>query len=261
MVTATTGTYVYGIVPADVETEPDARGVGGETAPVTVVRHGRVAALVSDVELDRPLGTPEDLLAHEQLLDATAGVVPVVPVRFGAVLTDRRSIVDDFLAPHHDEFDAALRRLDGKAEYVVTARYVEDAVLREVMAENPRLEQLRAAVRDRPEEVTRSERIELGQAVGEAIEVRRGADSQAVVDALAPVTVATVPRDPAGEFDAANVAVLAETRREEKLVRAVQELARRWAGRVEVRLLGPLAPYDFVDRGPEAELWDSSAQS
>ncbi|MET7403523.1 GvpL/GvpF family gas vesicle protein [Dactylosporangium sp. NPDC005572] len=246
MVTTATGTYVYGIVPADVETDPEARGVGGD-APVTVVRHGRVAALVSEVDRARPLGTPDDLLAHEQLLDATAAVVPVVPVRFGAVLTDRQSIVDELLVPHHDEFAATLGRLDGKAEYVVTAKYAEDAVLREVIAADPRLERLRAAVRDRPEGTTREERIELGEAIGAAIDARRQADAQAVVDALAPAATATVEREPVGEFGAANVAVLAETRRERQLVRAVEDLARRWAGRAEVRLLGPLAPYDFTE--------------
>jgi len=62
---AKTGLYVYGIVPADVEPDPDAE--------VDVVRHGRIAALVADVSLDRPLGTPDDLLNHERLLDAVAG--------------------------------------------------------------------------------------------------------------------------------------------------------------------------------------------
>jgi len=34
--------------------------------------------------------------------------------------------------------------------------------------------------------------------------------------------------------------------RREELEQAATELADRWSGRVEFRLLGPLAPYDFV---------------
>ncbi|WP_196771136.1 GvpL/GvpF family gas vesicle protein, partial [Mycobacterium colombiense] len=57
------GVYVYGIVPADVQVEEHARGVGDPPAKVDVVREGDIAALISDVPTDRPLGTPEDLQA------------------------------------------------------------------------------------------------------------------------------------------------------------------------------------------------------
>ncbi|GAA4253587.1 GvpL/GvpF family gas vesicle protein [Dactylosporangium darangshiense] len=241
-----TGIYVYGIVPADVETEPEARGVGEDAARISVVRHDRIGALVSEIPLDRPLGTPDDLLAHERLLDAVAGVVPVLPMRFGAVLTDRQATVDELLAPHHDEFDTALRELEGLAEYLINARYVQDAILREVLAEDPELERRRAALRGRPDEETHAERIALGEAIGGAVDVHRDVDASAIAEALVPVVADLVMRPPPGEFDVAAVAVLAETGREKELVHAVQELARRWAGRVEVRLLGPVAPYDFT---------------
>ncbi|WP_432969281.1 GvpL/GvpF family gas vesicle protein [Dactylosporangium sp. CA-233914] len=249
---ADTGVYIYGIVPADVEIDPDARGVGDEHVRVDVVRHGRIGALVSEVDLDRQLGTPEDLLGHESLLDATAAVLPVLPVRFGAVVTDRQAVVGELLAAHHDEFDAALRELEGKAQYVVSARYVQDVVLHEVITANPQLERLRAAMRDKPEDAARSERIELGQGVNDAIEAFRRADTQAVADAVAPLAAGVVTREPTGEYGAANVAVLAGLDRERELVRTVEELAGRRAGRLEVRLAGPLAAYDFVkDLRPE----------
>jgi hypothetical protein len=241
-----TGLYVYGIVPADVETDPQARGVGGDSAVVDVVRHGRIAALVSEVDLDQPLGTPDDLIDHERLLDAVAGVAPVLPMRFGAVLTDRQAAVDELLAPHHEEFAAALRELEGVAEYLISARYVPDAVLGEVLDADPDLRRRQAAVRDRPEEETHAERIALGELIGGAIDVRRDTDAAALANAVVPVAADLVMRAPAGDFDVAALAVLAETARERDLVRAVEEMARGWAGRVEIRLLGPVAPYDFT---------------
>jgi len=39
--------------------------------------------------------------------------------------------------PHYDEFSAALRQLDGHAEYVVRGRYVEHAALGEAFEEDP----------------------------------------------------------------------------------------------------------------------------
>jgi hypothetical protein len=58
-----TAVYVYGIVPADVEPEPHAAGIGDPPSDVAVVRHGEIAALISEITLDRPLGTPDDLTA------------------------------------------------------------------------------------------------------------------------------------------------------------------------------------------------------
>ncbi|MEU9833109.1 GvpL/GvpF family gas vesicle protein [Streptosporangium sp. NPDC048047] len=236
--------YVYGVVPADVETEPGTLGV--DDGEVTLVRHGEIAALVSDIVLDRPLGRPDDLLAHEQLLDATASEVPVLPFRFGAVMTGPKEVVEELLAPHHDEFLAALEELEGRAEYVIKGRYVEPVIIREVLDENPEAERLREEVRGQPEEATWDARIRLGQMIGEAVAAKRDADTQELVDAVAPLCVAVSVREPTHEQDAAYVAVLVDEERQDEFDEALDDLGDRWAGRIGLRLLGPLAPYDFV---------------
>ena len=109
-----TAIYVYGVVPADVEVQRNAKGVGDPPAKVDVIREGDIAALVSTVRYDDPLGRPEDLQAHAQLLDGTARVAPVLPLRFGAVMTDAESVADELLRDHHDEF-AQRSRVSGRS--------------------------------------------------------------------------------------------------------------------------------------------------
>lgn len=242
-------TYVYGIVPEDVQVSDDARGVAG--APVRLVRHGKIAALVSEVAIERPLGTPDDLVAHQQLLDATAAEVPVLPLRFGAVLTDRQAVVDELLGPYHDEFLSALDELEGRAEFVVKGRYDERAVLMEVLNENVEAAQLRDEIRGKPEAATREARIRLGEVVNQAVSAKREADTGAVLDRLTPLSVFTVVREPSHERDAVHLALLVESDRRGELEKAVAEYARLWAGRIELELHGPLAPYDFVVSGGE----------
>jgi Gas vesicle synthesis protein GvpL/GvpF len=241
-----TGCYVYGIVPADVETDPDARGVGDPPGQVTAVTHEGIAALVSEVGLDAPLGRPEDLLAHQRLLDAAATATPVLPLRFGAVLTSRDAVVDELLAPHQDEFAAALDELEGHTEYVVKGRYEERAMVAEALAGNEEAARLREEIRDRPEDATRPERIRLGELVGQAVAARRDADTRELVEALRPRCAAVTVREPTHEQDAVHVAVLVEDSRREELDRVIDEFAEKWADRVALRVLGPLAPYDFV---------------
>ncbi|MGW4334055.1 GvpL/GvpF family gas vesicle protein [Rhodococcus koreensis] len=240
----TSGVYVYGIVPADVEAEEDAVGVCD--GPVAVVTHGDIAALVSEISVDRPLGKPEDLQAHAHLLDGTSSVAPVLPLRFGAVMTDENAVEKELLEAHADEFAAALKELEGRAQYVVKGRYVEEAILREIIEENRQAGELVEAIRDQPEEATRDARMALGEIVSNGIEAKRNEDTRTVVEALESLSDSVNVREPTHEEEAAQVAVLVEVARQDELEKAVGDLAEQWDGRVEMRLLGPLAAYDFV---------------
>jgi hypothetical protein len=240
------GCYVYGIVNADVEVLPQARGVGDPPVPVEVVSDGVVGALVSDVDVDEPLGRPEDLLAHERLLDAVVVEAPVLPLRFGALMTDREAVVKELLVPHDDEFADALGELAGRAQYVTRARYVEQTLLAELLAENATAADLAEQLRGRSAEETLDLRQQLGEIVNREVEARREVDTGSLIDALADVTVASAVRPPTHEEDAAHVAFLVDTSREREFLDAVDAVARDWEGRAQVRLLGPMAPYDFV---------------
>jgi len=197
--------YVYGIVPEDVELAPDASGVGDPPGQILLVRHEDIAALVSEIPASHQLRRTADLAAHRDLLDAAAVEVPVLPVRFGTVMASREAVAGELLSPHHDEFAAALRDLEGRAEYLIEARYD-------------------------------------GQA-GEA--EPREAIGDAIAGEVSEYCAATRVRKCSDE-DGADVAVLADTARQDDLERAIGKLADDWEGRVSLRLRGPMAPYDFV---------------
>ncbi|PPJ28853.1 gas vesicle protein GvpFL [Nocardia nova] len=252
MAADSTAVYVYGIVPADVEPQPHATGVGDPPGEVEVVRHGEIAALVSTLSSDRPLGTPEDLTAHEKLLDGSAAVSPVLPLRFGAVMTDTDAVESELLEANEDEFRAALAELEGRVQFVVRGRYVEDAILRELLDENADAARLRDEIRGKPEDATRNERIMLGEMINQAIEAKRAEDTRKVTSELEKLEAMVNLRDPTHEEDAVHLAVLVETARQDELEELLRRLMAEWDGRVELDLLGPMAAYDFVTkRAPE----------
>jgi hypothetical protein len=246
---AATGIYVYGIVPADVEVEEDAQGIGDPPATVTVIREGDIAALVSQVPTDEPLGKPECLQAHARLLDGTASVAPVLPLRFGAVMTDEDSVAEELLRKNHDEFAGALHALEGQAEYVLKGRYEEDIILREVISESAEAQRLRQSLAGMSEDASRKARMALGEIVVKAIDAKRAADTDAAVNKLKGVAKQVNVRKPTHELDAVNVAVLAAVDDHDELQAEVDDLAEEWGDRVQLRLLGPLAAYDFVVTG------------
>jgi hypothetical protein len=243
--------YVYGIVPADVAVTDTAKGVGDPPATVHLVRYRDIAALASEVDVSQPLGRPEDLLAHEQLLDGAAKEAPVLPFRFGAVVQTEQAAEDELLAPYHDEFAAQLAEFEGRAQFVAKGRYRETVILREVLAEDARAAELRdeLAGRSADDPAARNLQIGLGEIINAAIEEKRTADTRQLGDVVAPYCVASNVREPSHELDAVHVALLVDRDRVAELEEKLGELAGKWAGRIELRLLGPMAAYDFVAAG------------
>jgi hypothetical protein len=244
-----TGIYVYGIVPGDVKLNSGVHGVGDPPGEIRLVRSGDLAALVSEVDITKPLGTPEDLQAHQEILDATVTDAPVLPSRFGAVLASEDAVAEELLDAHHDEFAAALRQLEGRAEYIVRGRYAEQAILEEVLSENSRAARLRDRIGGADPDATRELRIQLGEIINNTVADKRQADTRLLLAAMKDHSAASVVRAATNELDAVYVAFLIEVAQAGELERVVQDLSGRWRERVELQVRGPMAPYDFVGDG------------
>jgi hypothetical protein len=240
-----TGCYVYGIVPVDVKVNSGVYGV--DNREIRLVRCGAVAALVSDVGLSGPLGTPENLKSHREILDSSITDLPVLPVRFGAVLASEHAVVEELLEPHHDEFVAALEELDGRAEYLVKGRYIEQAILEEILSQDRRAAQLTRQIRGADADATGGLRIRLGELGSSSIAVKREEDTRLLLSAMEDHSEASFVPEPTHELDAVHVAFLLDVSKADELERVTGDLGSRWEGRVELRVLGPMAPYDFPE--------------
>jgi hypothetical protein len=170
----------------------------------------------------------------------------VLPFRFGTVLRDEQAVADELLAGGYDDFLTALDRLEGSAQFTLKARYVQDVVLREVLAEQPEAQRLREELNSMPEDAGYYRRIQLGQLMAEAIAAKRDSDSVEIDRCLAPLAVAVAPDEPVAADAVADVSFLVERERRQAFEQAAEDLARRWHGRIRMRLLGPIAPYAFV---------------
>jgi hypothetical protein len=242
-----TARYVYGLVSADTELPPNLDGLG-PSGRVSTIAHERIAAIVSDVPTDRPLGTRDDLIAHERVLDTIAERSAVLPMRFPAVV-EEEGVVQELLAPHQERFVEALARVDGLVQFTVKGRYEQDAVLREIAQADDEIMALRERVRDLPEDASYYDRIRLGELVVNAMKQRREADGRRVLERLQPFATDISTRPVAQPDDVLNAAFLVARDQVKQFDDAVEEIGRDLAGRVRFRVVGPLAPYDFVSEG------------
>lgn len=238
--------YVYGIVRAGTQV-PALPGVNDEI--VRVLTSGDLAVLVTPVADVDDVGTPDNLLAHSRVLDQVAADNAVLPMKFGTVVPDADTILQDVLPSMHDEYVDRLQRIEGAAQFTVHARYVEDAVLAEVIRENPDVARLREATMGTSEEESHYELIQLGQLVADDIQRKAADDARNISERLTPLVREIASRDRNRSEDVVELAALVERNAQAEFERAVERLAAESAGRITFRLLGPQAPYDFVGEG------------
>src|SRR5690606_32558278 len=100
--------------------------------------------------------------------------------------------------------------------------------------------------RNQPEAATYYSRMRLGELVARAVARKREGERQVVLDSLAPHSVAHSIRDGEDVDHLLDAAFLVETKQQEQLEQAAEATAASLHGRARLRLVGPLAAYDFV---------------
>lgn len=242
-----TAKYVYGVTRSEGVFPPKGTGIEGE--PIGLVVHGSVAALTSEVSLDFTEAGREELLAHSRVLEEAMQGCVVLPMRFGVVLPDEQTVHEQLLAPYGEELEAQLQAMEGKVEVTIRGIYDEEAILREVLAENREIAELKQAIQGKPEAATYYERIRLGELVQAALDERRAAAAPQIIDRLAPLAVDVRVGEPVHERMAVNVSFLVDRARLDEFDRVVDRIGAEQAGRIQLKYTGPLPPHSFVELG------------
>ena len=236
---------VYGIVPAGSGVEPAVSGVTVHRG-FDVVEHRRVGALASIVP--GPFdATPDDLRAHLAVLDDVMERTTVLPMRFGVVLDSPRAVIDELLAPGESLFADLLSRMRGLVEMRVRAVYREDQVLAEILRDHPELRRRHEALRGLPQDATYFERIELGRSLAEAMSAKARRDAQWVHQRVAELALDVSPGEPPAERRVTTASFLVRRRDTGSFVREVERIAKDAGGVLDIRAVGPMPPFSFVD--------------
>jgi len=233
--------YVFGVVASSLLDSDDVQ----LPDDVDVVRAGPVAAVVGLVGTERKLGLASDVRRHDRVIaHFVERGITILPMRFGAVVTEPQALVHDVLEPNRRAFADALRDLDGYVQYTVRVAYVRDAVLAAVMRADPRLAALRDAARAAGP--ARDTQVRLGEAVVKAIDRRRDGDAQRLRTELEPLAD-TLDCELSGDPDRlGDFTCLVDREHTDGFETALEQIAKRHADAVQLTLLGPLAPYHFV---------------
>ncbi|MES4906904.1 MULTISPECIES: GvpL/GvpF family gas vesicle protein [unclassified Streptomyces] len=236
-------TYVYGIAEGALpELDDELLGVGDPPRPVRTLSEGELSAIVSDCP-ERLRPKRRDLLAHQHVLTEVGDGRAVLPMRFGSISRSDED-VRGVLAEQADRYRAQLRRLAHRVEYNVKAVHDEDAVLHQVLAEEPELRAMAEANRAAGGG-TYEQRLRFGELMAGAVQAREVRDAGLVEKALAPAAE-EVRSGPEGSGWFVNLSFLVGKDAGGALTEAVAELERAHP-RLRLSVHGPLPPYSFVE--------------
>lgn len=236
--------YVYGITTAAAQIPEDLAGVGQR--PVHTEALGEVAVVVSGLDGAMDVAQPADLRAHTRVLDAIAVNVPILPMAFGTVVPELEALEEISDPTRQQDYLLGLKQVEGAVQFTLRARYVQEAILGEVIAENPEVSRLREATRGDSPDATYYERIRLGELVVEQMEYKGKQEAGGILQTIRPLVRDLYMRETTQAEDVLDVAMLVPHGERQAFEDAMEEVAATMHGRVTVRLIGPQAPYDFA---------------
>jgi hypothetical protein len=236
--------YVYGVLAA-AERLPDAlTGVAG--SPVRRIEDGGLAAIVSDLDAES-LTVARELRAHWSVLEEVSRQATVLPVRFGTVMESDDAVRDRLLGPGGEQLRSMLSELAGRVQLSVKGDYDEEPLLRSVVRASPEIAALRERLRGLPEAAGHYERIRLGELVAGEVARQREADTEFVLERLRPLSAAASVEPSEG---AMHIAFLVARDDVAAFDARLGPVAEALAERMQVRCVGPLPPYSFVEGSP-----------
>jgi hypothetical protein len=162
-------------------------------------------------------------------------------------MKDADEVKARLLESNASELQSELRRLKDKVELRIRAVYDQPTLLREIIAGDSEIAQLRKALQGVPKDATYYEQIRLGELVSQAIERKREADAHGFVDVLGPVAEDIDVSDVSHERVALNASFLVDRKRVPEFDAELERIAKAQADRLRVKYTGPLPPHSFVE--------------
>ena len=234
--------HVYGVVAA---TTPLARALRGrQQAPVQLVVHGDLAAVVSEIDDDARVRR-DDLLAHARVLETLVEGSTVLPMRFGVIVETVEGVAHNILEAGESRLASLLNLFDGLVQVTVKAYHVEEQALRDLLRERPEIRRLRDQAATGPSSY--HSQLRLGETIAVGLDALASADASMLTEQLSVLAERIVLADVAGKNQVLDAALLVKRAARTRTDEGIARLSRTLPDRLRLRYIGPQPPYSFID--------------
>lgn len=240
------GIYVYSIIESIEARTFGKIGIGGRGDEVFTVHYRDLAAVVSKTPLVVYDPTRENALAHEHVNEVLieADFTPV-PMSFGTLFKTEGD-TKEFLKDTYDALRDVLDKMKGKLEFGLKVNWDRDAVLKQIEEENEEIRRLKEEITGDQARSTYFARMQLGRLVEQALVERSDSYVREIYAELQDAAIASRSNKVIGDKMIMNAAFLVAREKAASFDQQVQEIGKRYEGKLTFKYTGPWPPYNFV---------------
>jgi len=240
------GKYVYCIIDGNDGRNFGPIGIGKRGDIVSTIGFNDISAVISSSPVTRYVIDPDNLTAHEKVIEEVMKDYTVLPLRFCTIANSAEEI-RTLLRRRYGEFKGMLRDMDNKVEMGLKIRWTDmKRVFDEISRDDPivREEKKRANL---AEDGEGEGKVALGKAVKEALERKKSVEGQAILNKFKRVALDMRSNDTAGDDMFLNAVFLIDRTREKQFDFLVEGLAVSHKDTADFKVVGPAPPFNFVN--------------
>jgi hypothetical protein len=252
------GKYVYCIIATSYECNFGPLGIGGRGDLVSSIGFDGLSMVVSDHPLNHFVLNPENILAHQKVIEAVMDQYSsVIPVRFGTVAATADEI-RNLLNRRYSELSELLLRFENKVEYNLkgTWRNMRD-IYKEIDNELKPLKELRKKIEIVDDKESKNKLIiEAGELIEVALHSKKEQEAEDIISAFRKSIVAYKHNKTTGESVFMNTAILINKGREVEFDNIMATIGEKYKDRSDYFYTGPLPIFNFIDLRILPEKWE-----
>ena len=252
------GKYIYCIIASDYDVNLGPIGVGGRGDLVSAIGFDGLCMVVSDHPLSRFVVNPENMMAHQKVIEAVMKEFrSVLPIRFGTIAATPDEI-RNLLNRRYSEFMELLKQFENKMELNVRGTWKDMGMIyKEIDKEHIELQKIRSEIDHLDDKELRNQKIEAaGDLVKKALILKKEEETGEIIDAFRKSVFEYKHNKTTGDAMFMNTAFLMNSGRELEFDHIMADLGHRYENRSDFVYTAPLPIFNFIDLKIFPEKWE-----
>ncbi len=242
----TTGKYLYCFITNGAGKEFGCIGMGEEAQPVYTVSYRDMAAVVSDSaeKYYDPIG--RNAMCHQKVISTVMSGQEVVPVRFGVICKNLRSL-NKLMEEIYPAIMANFERVRNKMEVGLKVLWTRESFVKEVGEAYSEVIDLKNRIMEIGPEKGYPLMIELGEKLQQIADEKRQYYIDNIYEGLRKEADDARLNETVGERMVINAAFLIDKSSVEQFDEAVNHYYEIYSQHLDFKYTGPWPPYNFVE--------------
>jgi len=237
--------YIYGVIGMSEEKSFGPIGIGEKDNEVYTIPYQDIAAVISNLQIIDYKSLTKDvlaryLIAHQSIIEQVMKHHTIIPFKFGTTAESNEEI-RAIMAHSYPKLTEVLKKMQDKIELDVMALWDKSKIFKDI-AEEPEVKKFKEAIKQNP---SNQDRVKLGRMVAISLYKRREKCAKEILGKLGKFSEDLSIHDVMRDNMIINISLLIRKDREKALDFEIDELDKKYEGRVNFRCVGPLPPYSF----------------